>query len=720
MLESGARRGETAMTGPWTYEGQPPSVARTATLVAGSTFCVSEPGGDITSGRPQGLFARDARLLSRWELLLDGTACEPLVQIDRLPFRATYLSRRRPLDGTVDSGLLVERERTISSGMHERIRLHNAGPRRQDVTVELLLDADLADVFEVKESRLRSTGTRTVSHTGDVLRIGGDGRISEVTAPGAEVVTDARQGRAVTGPETPVRLRWNIVLQPHSAWSVELEVGAELGPRVLRPRDVEERVERLETWQRTTPVLVSGSRDLNGVVERAMTDMGALRMTDPEHPDEHPVAAGAPWFMALFGRDSLLASYMAMLLDPRLASDTLRVLARHQGTRVDPRTEEQPGRILHETRVGEDTGLSLGGGRAYYGSIDSTPLFVMVLGELRRWGLGSDALAELLPAADRALAWCDRYGDRDGDGFLEYLRLNDAGLVHQGWKDSGSSVTFADGRPAEPPIALAEVQGYWYAALRARAEIAASLGESPDAWSTRAADLRTRFDAAFWLPEHGWYAMALDADKRPVDALTSNIGHCLWTGIATDDHARAVADALLSPEMFSGWGLRTLSSDMAAYDPMSYHNGAVWPHDTALAVAGLMRYGFVPEARTMAGALLDAASALDGRLPELFCGFDRSQFEVPIEYPASCSPQAWSAAAPVLLLRTLLQFSPDAPNRRLACHPVPLAGWLPLHLSQVPLAGARVDLSVASDGSMSIEGLPSGFTLDPVGSGGAP
>ncbi|MCU1667197.1 MAG: Amylo-alpha,6-glucosidase, partial [Blastococcus sp.] len=416
-----------------------------------------------------------------------------------------------------------------------------------------------------------------------------------------------------------------------------------------------------------------------------------------------------PWFMTVFGRDSLLTAWMALLLDPSLALGTLRTLARFQGTEVEPRSDQEPGKILHEMRFGMDSARSLGGGSVYYGSIDSTPLFVMLLGELELWGADPADVAELLPAADRALGWLEQYGDRDADGYVEYERATDRGLRNQGWKDSFDGVTFADGRIADPPIALAEVQGYAYAAYVARAGMAERAGDVGTAqrWADRAAALRVSFNRDFWLPERGWFALGLDRDKRPIDSLASNMGHCLWTGIVDEDKAAQVAEHLLSPEMFTGWGVRTLASSMAAYNPMSYHNGSVWPHDNALIAAGLMRYGFVEHAQRIAGSLIDAAACFGGRLPELFCGFDRTEFGAPIPYPTSCSPQAWAAASPLLLLRTLLRFDPAVPDGRLWLAPELPATLGDLRIERVALAGSRMAVTVA-DGVVETTGLPDG------------
>jgi glycogen debranching enzyme len=410
--------------------------------------------------------------------------------------------------------------------------------------------------------------------------------------------------------------------------------------------------------------------------------------------------------MTLFGRDSLLTSWMALLVDPSLALGVLDTLARLQGKEVDPQTEEQPGRILHEVRFGDVPTLHLGGGRVYYGTADATPLFVMLLGELQRWGLHDDAVRRLLPHADRALDWLEHYGDADGDGYVEYERMNDQGLFNQGWKDSWDGVTFLDGTIPEPPIALAEVQAYTYAAYVARSHFAHEAGDAEGgrAWRAKAEALRERFNRDFWLPDRGWYAIALDRDKRPVDSLASNMGHCLWTGIVDTAHAADVADLLVGPELFSGWGIRTLATSMGAYNPVSYHNGSVWPHDNAIGAAGLMRYGFVDHAHRVIDALLDVAALHEGRLPELFAGIARDELPVPAAYPTSCSPQAWSSASPLLVLRTLLRFDPWARDDRLHLAPAPLPSIQRLRLSKVLVDDQRVDIEWSGEG-LAVEGL---------------
>ena len=362
--------------------------------------------------------------------------------------------------------------------------------------------------------------------------------------------------------------------------------GVEIPPRygTGQPIETSQPAARHEAWRQTAPTVSTPEERLSSVLATSAEDIGALRIFDPDHPDRVVVAAGVPWFMTLFGRDSLLTSWMLLPVDPTVALGTLQTLAHLQGSRVDPLTEEEPGRILHEVRSGLDAEMTLGGSNLYYGSVDATPLFVMLLGELRRWGLATADVDALVPHADRALEWIEEYGDRDGDGFIEYRRATDRGLINQGWKDSFDGINFASGNLAEPPIALAEVQGYVYAAFLARAHFAREAGDAEVArhWADRATAMKRRFNEAFWLADRGYFAIALDAEKRPVDGLASNMGHCLWTGIIDEDKAAAVVDHLMSPEMFTGFGVRTLGTTMGAYNPMSYHNGSVWPHDNAI------------------------------------------------------------------------------------------------------------------------------------------
>jgi glycogen debranching enzyme len=416
--------------------------------------------------------------------------------------------------------------------------------------------------------------------------------------------------------------------------------------------------------------------------------------------------------MSPFGRDSILTAWMALTVDPELALGVLETLARFQATTEDPQTEAQPGRILHEMRFASATSPALDRGHVYYGSVDATPLFVMLLGELRRWGLAPELVDRLLPHADRALDWLIHHGDRDGDGYISYQRSSPTGLANQGWKDSWDGIRYGDGRVADAPIALCEVQGYAYAAYLARAHFARGAGDEKLCrhWRDKATALRTAFNRDFWLADRGCFAVGLDADRRPIDSMASNQGHCLWTGIVDEDKAAAVADALLSPAMFSGWGVRTLAATEPAYNPVSYHCGSVWPHDNALIAAGLVRYGFVDHAHAIMRGILDVADANQGRLPELFSGIARDELSVPAAYPTSCQPQAWAAATPLMFLRLLLRLDPWLPQGQVCMAPA-LPSWLNrLRVERIPLGGLRIGVAV-EDGTTTVTGLE-GVVLD--------
>ncbi|NKX56250.1 amylo-alpha-1,6-glucosidase [Arthrobacter mobilis] len=686
-----------------------PTGAGAVTLVEGANFCISLQNGDIFPHHPHGVFFQDTRILSRWNLTVNGEPLEPLGAWTPAPYQGSYVGRAPLADGRADSPLTVERSRELGAGILEDITVRNYGLEPAHCLIALAVEADFADLFEVKEglahrqwqqTRRTRRGTLTIQAEWQGVRKG-----VVVRAPGAEAGPDGLLFRAV--------------VPAHGSWGVQVAVvpatgdRAWAGPSVMHSPDaVSPRDRRQQAWEASMPALRMGNPSVQRTVLRSHEDLGALRIVDPRQPERMVVAAGAPWFMALFGRDSLLASYMIVVLDPSLALGTLQTLASRQGTVVDPLTEEQPGRILHEVRLGVGTQLALGGKSAYYGSVDATPLFVTLLGEVSRWGVPAEDVTALLPHADRALDWIRDYGDSDGDGFVEYRRLNDQGLANQGWKDSWDGINFANGRMAEPPIALCEVQGYVYTAYIARAWMAYDAGDLALAADLRdrAARLKQRFNQQFWLPDKGYYAIALDKDKRPVDACASNMGHCLWSGIVDSDKAPLVAGKLMSPEMFSGWGVRTLASNMGAYNPVSYHNGSVWPHDNALIVAGLMRYGFVPEAQRIATALLEAADYTGGRLPELFCGFGRADYPEPVTYPTSCSPQAWASAAPVMLLRSMLRYEAHLSHGGLWMDPVLPDSWGYLHAPNVPLGPARITINV-SGSKVWVEGLPPGVEL---------
>ena len=388
---------------------------------------------------------------------------------------------------------------------------------------------------------------------------------------------------------------------------------------------------------------------------QAVADLRSLRIE--QNTGHYILAAGLPWFMTVFGRDSIISSIQTKLLDPELMVGTLHVLASLQAHEIDQFREAEPGKIIHELRKGELSELEEVPHSRYYGSVDATPLFLVLLWEAYQWTADLEMLRSLLPSAEAALRWIDEYGDLDGDGFVEYRRRTPRGLRNQGWKDSGDSISFADGTLAEGAIALCEVQGYVHDAKCKMARVYRVLGDAAraDQLDREAESLKQRFDEAFWMPQEGYYAVALDGRKRQVDSITSNPGHCLWSGIVPEEKAGLVVERLLSPDMFSGWGIRTMSTEMVRYNPGSYHNGSVWPHDNSIIAAGLAQYGFFREANQVATALTEAAVAFPSyRLPELFAGYPRREHSFPVSYPAANSPQAWASGAVIHLLETIL------------------------------------------------------------------
>jgi glycogen debranching enzyme len=672
----------------------PGSSDATVTLVEGQTFAISGRSGDMRADLPHGLFVLDTRVLSKWELRVNGHRLEPLAVDLEHPFNARFVARSAPDAGHADATLVVFRDRLVGRGMRETLRVTNHGAIPAPLTVEIFCDVDFADLFEVKESRVRRRGRHSHELDSGALRFGhrGDRVTKEVTV--------AFTHDAVVEPGSAT---WLTTLRPSETWEVSIDVTVEIDGTPVEPPFVgdepTEPERRLEEWHARLPRVHTDHAPFADTIDRSATDLGALRIFDPEHPDLPILAAGAPWFMTVFGRDSLLTAWMTLIADPSLAHGVLETLARFQGTDVNPSTEEQPGKILHEMRFGEADRLSLGGGHRYYGTADATPLFVMLLGELRRWNPDDQLVDKLLPHAERALEWIEHFGDRDGDGYVEYQRSDERGLANQGWKDSWDAMRFADGSYAQTPIALCEVQAYVYAAYVARAHFAREAGDEAthQRFAAKARELRRRFNDDFWLDDQGTYALALDADKRPVDAVCSNVGHCLWAGIVDPERAPLVADRLLAADSFSGFGIRTMSASMAAYNPVSYHNGSIWPHDNALCAAGLARYGLTDHAHRVIEGQLAAATHHRGALPELFAGFGTEELSVPASYPTSCSPQAWAAAAPLLWLRTLLRLDPWATHGQVWLRPQLLPSMRRLRVDGIRIAGRNVTVEVDDD-----------------------
>lgn len=676
------------------------------TLVEGSTFCVCTTSGEIRPGRAEGLFVRDTRVISQWELRLDGELLEPLTVIPGEPFEQRFISRAPARQGRAEPTLIVERRRLVGQGMREDITVRNYASEAAGIDLTLTVGADFADLFQVKEQRGLPSGSVTHSQAGsDLLFVshrGTERRGVRITAPGAVA--------------SPYTLTHRAVVPPHGSWSTTVSVhpsasGQEMDAVFPAGQAVEatQPARRMHSWREATPRISVENTVVAQALSISEQDLGALRIRDPEHPDDEAVAAGAPWFMALFGRDSLLTSWMLLPFAPELVLGTLTMLARLQGAEADPMTEEEPGKILHEVRRGADLSLALGGQSVYYGSIDSTPLFLMLAARAMRWGAPAEVLLRLQPAVRAAAEWLVRFGDRDGDGFIEYQRSSDRGLLNQGWKDSHDSMISEGGVPAQPPIALAEVQGYSYAAYLAVAELEEFWGRADDAarWRQRAAELKQRFHEAFWMPRRGFYAIALDGNKQQVDAVSSNIGHCLWTGLIDQQQAPAVVDQLVGEDLFSGFGIRTRSARSSAFNPVSYHNGSVWPHDTVLAAAGMKQYGFHDAAAAVLSGLTDALEAFGGRLPELFCGFQRSDMPVPVPYPTSCSPQAWAAAVPFEMLRLSLGLEVDVRRGRVSAQ-APPALFGTVRITEIPLGESGSFTVLADQRGVEFLDLPEG------------
>lgn len=658
------------------------------TILDGSTFCISDDRGDIAADT-SGFFAHDTRFLSRLVLHVGG-ATPLLLSSGRVEhFQAAFYLRNRTVDGMPKDGVSISRERFIGTGMQERIAIRNESPSRLELHVALEVEADFADIISVKHhdfslgdpelaQTLPPPAPTTQDETGTQLSIvdpqGDLGTQLVFSRPGTF------DGNAMT---------FALELDPHERWDVTVDVRPWLQEELDTFEQLDEEREAasdaVAAWTLRVPRVRGGWESLRRAYDRSIADLAALRMRTGA--DRRPLfAAGMPWFMTVFGRDTAITSLQTLLLGPEIAVGALEALTELQAREVDPTIDAEPGKIVHEVREGRcaETWFP-----RYYGSIDSTPLYLVLLAETWRWTDDASFAQRMREPALRALEWIDRYGDRDGDGFVEYSRMVDSGLANQSWKDSGDSQRFRDGSFAEPPIAAVEVQGYVYDAKRGLAEIAREVWRDQalaERLEREAGELRARFDEAFWVEEGGFFALALDGRKRKVDSRSSNMGHLLWSGIVLPERVPAVADQLLSEGLWSGWGIRTMASDAAAFNPISYHNGTVWPHDTSLAAWGLARHGYVAEARRIGRALIEAAGHFDWSLPEVFAGYARDETPFPIAYPTATRPQAWAAGSPILLVRVLLGIEPDRERQRLVST---VTDELPSWLDGLRLEGVR-------------------------------
>jgi glycogen debranching enzyme len=673
----------------------------------GETFLYTDVEGNIADRVELGLglYHRDTRFLSHYELRLWGQ--EPTLlssSAERSSIaQVDATNPELPAAGGViaPNSLSVRRTRVVAGRLYDRIRLKNYNGTRVRVEVELTFGADFADVFEVRGMRRPVRGTlEAPAVDGSVVTFAHRGR------DGVRRETRVEVGGPVTGHRVDGRLVHVTVavpLKPRGTAVVPVTVDPVIDGDRAESRPFDEAVNHLrrsyEEWRAGCTSVVTDNQLFNRLLDRGIRDTRALYT---EVDGGGIIAAGIPWYVAVFARDTLITSHQLLMLTSKPARESLRVLAALQGTSVDDWRDEQPGKILHEIRKGELAGSGELPHTPYFGSVDSTPWFLLLLAQYFRWTNDLGFVKDLLPAADAALGWIDEHGDLDGDGFVEYLARSPRGLVNQGWKDSEDSVVHEDGRLADPPIALAEVQGYVYLAKTRMAEVFAALGDVQRAVRLReqATLLRSRFNEAYWVEDEGYFAMALDGDKRQVRTITSNPGHGLYCDIIEADRAEEVARRLLQPDLYSGWGIRTMSKTARAYNPMSYHNGTVWPHDNALIAAGLKRYGHVEATNRIATAMFEVASFSHYmRLPELFCGFVRRDPSPPVEYPAACAPQAWAAGAPFLLLQAMLGISARANENLLTVNKPHLPRWLGrVRLEGLQVGDSRLSLEFHRDG----------------------
>ena len=681
------------------------------TINHGSTFLVSEFDGSITDASDQGLYSRDTRYLSRYQLYIDG---KPWIFLNSgaIAYYAsrTYLVNPKVLTehGTIEAGTLgLVLGRTIGEALHEDIDIRNYSSHRARFNLELMIRNDFADIFEVRAKALTRRGHIETKWTGEGQQlisryVHGDFHRALMLS------LEGRESRALYGNG---RLSFAVDLAPGAAWHVCCKYHIE-EDGVLRyaPGDCAHVCESsrpgqtLAQWKHVTTQITTSNEEWYRLYRQAVEDMAALRLpADEKRPDELLAAAGVPWFVSVFGRDSLIVSLQNMMVYPDFARGTLKRLAELQATEMDDYRDAEPGKMPHELRVGELAHFKRVPHTPYYGTADATILYIIAWHEAWKW-LGDEGLvARYTETIKQCLRWIDHYGDRDGDGFQEYQTRSDKGYENMGWKDAGDAVLYPDGSPVKGPKALCELQGYVFDAKRRAAECVDYLGDPDLAANLRreAADLQQRFEERFWCEDLGYYAYALDGDKKPVKTIASNAGHLLWSGIVRPDRAERVVRRLREPDMWSGWGIRTLSARHPAYNPFSYQNGSVWPHDNGIIAMGFKRYGFAQEAALIARDISEAGRYfLLNRLPELYAGIERAPGTFPVQYLGANVPQAWAAGSVFQLLRAILGLEADAPNRTLYLDPM-LPLWLPdLTVRQLRIGQATLDLRFWREGTV--------------------
>lgn len=691
----------------------------TASLLAGSgrpvvvkqgdLFLLCTPEGDVLPGTEQGLYFHDMRHLCAETLRLQGLPLVSLLADAQDQGRAIFELTNRDLPAAPDArgvrkrSLGIRREKRLGQTYEQRIQVQNFTTEPVRFALSLRVAADFADMFQVRGAVPARRGTLEPPDWQDTtlwLRYqGADGHLRQTV-----LRFSARPDVCQAGD-----LTYHLALEGREVWqltmAVSLSDGAaagaartsiEVSPSGGEPSTLVH-LQVATTGVAGANMAVETDHELfNEILSQSFRDLRLLAM---RQGGQEFFAAGVPWYVALFGRDSLLTAIQMAAFDLEIGAQTLRVLAAHQGRAVDDWRDEQPGKILHELRVGEMATLGEVPQTPYYGAVDSTPLFLVLLGVHAAWCGSLELFHELREPVEAALAWLATYADEDGDGYLDYRTRSTRGLRNQGWKDSGNAIVLEDGALAEPPIALPEVQGYAYLAWRLMADLYRRAGEprTADELDGRAERLYAAFNRDFWLPAEGYYALCRQADGRYSRSISSNPAHALWTGIVAAERAAAVARRALQPDLFTGWGLRTLSSADRSYNPVDYQVGSVWPHDTAFAMAGLHRYGFTAEAGQLFTGLVRAATRFERfRLPETFAGYSSEHSRMPVEYPVACSPQAWAAGAMPLMLQVALGLQPDAFNRRLRIQTPALPEWLGwVAVRGLRVGEARVDLRYA-------------------------
>ena len=676
----------------------------------GNHFTLFDQTGTIPLGNTGGfgLYLGDTRHLSGYEVSLGRVQAVALLSTAHLGYAADQQLTNRD----IRQGRRIIRKETLligrawvaqESGFDEQIAVTNFNPFPISLALQLRFSADFADIFEVRGvGRPRRGAHLPARVAADSVTLAYRGLDDRTYETRLHFEPDPAQVRA-----NHITYRLQVPALGYRRLSVQVSAAVRSTddqpsgrPRARQDRATQSEsvggVGTYEDWLQRSTVLTTDNPVFDAAIRRSLLD---LRMLVNHSEDQRFFAAGIPWFAALFGRDSIITGLQTLAWNPDLAAGVLRLLAQHQGTRDDPWRDEEPGKILHEVRSGELARLNQIPHTPYYGSVDTTPLFLMLAAAYHDWTGDRALLRDLQPNLEAALGWCVDWGDLDGDGYVEYTRRSAKGLVNQGWRDSGDGIMFQTGKLPRPPIALVEVQAYLYAAYRDTARLLRRLGPDHEPRSReleqRAAELSERFDRDFWMPAERYYALGLDGGKRQIDAVTSNPGHALWTGIVDPRRAAPVAQRLLSDELFSGWGIRTLSQHAGSYNPLGYHLGTVWPHDNAIILAGLRRYGFDAEASTLFTALFDAAEQFAYfRLPELFSGISRTTYGVPVGYPVACSPQAWAAGALPFMLSHLLGLRPRRGGTALeVVRPILPSCVNVLHLRGLRVGQARVDLT---------------------------